>query len=69
MVSLRISIRLLSRSEFDIDKPVTLPPGRASDVTIPLAMASPTIAKTIGAGVRVAVSAWTACGPAVTMTS
>jgi hypothetical protein len=43
--------------------------GRARLATMPLPMGSRTIAKTIGVFVCVSMSACTACGPAVTITS
>ena len=47
----------------EIDRPVTLPPGRASEATRPLPIGSPDVAKTIGM-TDVACFAASDCGSA-----
>src|SRR6516225_1900675 len=41
-------MRLVARSVPRFDRPVTLPPGRASEATRPLPIGSPAVGKTIG---------------------
>ena len=67
--SFKTSSRLPSKFEFNIDKPVTFPPGRAKLSTALSPTGSLWIANTIGLLIAVACSARTGCGPAVTITS
>src|SRR5262249_39137758 len=48
MISLRISSRLPTRSGCWVDRPVTLPPGRDSEVTKPSPTGSDAIGNTMG---------------------
>src|SRR5215472_5811574 len=63
------SILLPGRSVARTDRPVTLPPGRASDATRPVPTGSPANAKTIGITDVVCFAAATCGVPDVTMTS
>ena len=67
--SRKSSSRLPARSVDWIDRPVTLPPGRARLATRPVPTGSAAIAKTIGMTDVACFAAMTAAVPAVTMTS
>jgi hypothetical protein len=47
-MSRKISSRLTARSVANVDSPVTLPPGRASEATMPVPTGSAATGKTIG---------------------
>jgi hypothetical protein len=62
------SSRLLSSSGCMIDRPVTLPPGRARLAAKPTPTGSPDSGRTIGMTDVALLACW-AAGPVVTMTS
>ena len=68
-ISRNISMRLPAKSGVCIDRPVTLPPGRASEATRPVPTRSPAPAITIGMTFVAFFAAMDDGVPLVTMTS
>src|SRR5690348_846788 len=69
MASLSSSRHLPTNSGVRLDKPVTLPPGRARLITSPSATGSPTVAKTMGMLLVACLAARAAIVPVATITS